>query len=339
LKLKGPRDAEDSELFAIMEDRMETVRRLLDDLLDISRISEGKITLRKDAVGLESIVKRAILSTEHHRKELHQRLVLKLPPAPLEVLGDGVRLEQVFSNLLTNASKFSSSGDTITIAVREHNGLAEIEVADRGVGIHPGELETIFLPFRQIQDSERSKKGLGIGLTLVRNFVEMHGGSIEARSEGQGRGSRFIVRLPLLLPETMYDPRTKKIAGMETGRQKDTKPLVLLIDDNDAAAGGIGRLLEFQGYRVAYAYDGNQGVAKARSLMPDAIFLDIGLPDQDGWRVAKTLRTHGFSGRLIALTGYSLEEDRKRDSEVQFDLYLVKPVGIADLGRALMGLS
>lgn len=340
LKLKGPRDEEDRELLDMMEDRMDIVRHLLDDLLDISRISEGKIVLKKEKLGLEQILKRSVVSTEHHRKELHQRLVTRFPQKPLVLLGDAVRLEQIFSNLLTNASKFSSSGDSITLQVREHDGVAEIEVADRGVGINPGELEAIFLPFRQIQDSERSKKGLGIGLALVRNFVEMHDGTIQAHSQGRGHGSRFVVRLPLVVASGDQPKAGKSIKG-DLFKQHDkhpTNPLILIVDDNDAAAGGIGRLLEFQGYKVAYAYDGNQGIAKARSLSPDAILLDIGLPDQDGWRVAKTLKAQGFKGRLVALTGYGIENTKTVDREVRFDHYLVKPVGLADLQRVLVGL-
>jgi CheY-like chemotaxis protein/two-component sensor histidine kinase len=320
-----------------MENRMDTVRRLLDDLLDISRISEGKIALKRDTVDLEAVIKRAVLSTEHHRKELHQRLVTKSSQRPLKVLGDDVRLEQVFSNLLTNASKFSRSGDTITVSMREHEGIAEVEVADQGIGISPAELEAIFLPFHQLQEGERTKKGLGIGLALVRNFVEMHGGTIEAASEGRGRGSRFIVRLPLLAIVTP-EHKGRAFIGVQRSAHRTTKPLILIIDDNDAAAGAIGRLLEFQGYKVAYAYDGNQGIGKARSVSPDAIFLDIGLPDQDGYRVAKTLRTNGFRGRLIALTGYGADSVKSSDASVQFDHYLVKPVGLADIQKVLVGL-
>lgn len=336
LKLKNSRDQEDMELLEMMEDRMSTIRRLLDDLLDISRISEGKIALKKDVVALSSVLKRAALSTEHHRKELHQRLVTRFPQKPLSIIGDAVRLEQIFSNLLTNASKFSSSGDTITLSMRENDGVAEIEIVDRGIGIQPEELESIFLPFRQLQEGERTKKGLGIGLSLVRNFVEMHSGTIQAHSEGRGRGSYFVVRLPLMANSEHKNSHGGSLATQAKGDRRN--PTVLIIDDNDAAAGGIGRLLEFQGYKVAYAYDGNQGIMKARGVSPDAIFLDIGLPDQDGWRVAKQLRAQGFKGRLIALTGYGIEHSKTVDREVRFDHYLVKPVGLADLQRVLTGL-
>ncbi|HVY72996.1 MAG TPA: ATP-binding protein [Candidatus Paceibacterota bacterium] len=334
MKLKGPRDQEDMELLKIMEDRMDTVRRLLDDLLDISRISEGKVALKREQVALEPIIKRAVLSTEHHRKELHQRLVLRLLETPAKVVGDSVRLEQVFSNLLTNASKYSASGDTIVLAMRTQGSFVEVEVADRGIGLQPGELESIFLPFHQVNQDER-KKGLGIGLTLVRNFVQLHGGTIEAKSEGRGQGSRFIVRLPLVesVPAASHKPHYFRNEIRKGGGKRS--PSVLIIDDNDAAAGGIGRLLEFHGCRVAYAYDGGQGITKARSISPDVIFLDIGLPDQDGHDVARLLRSEGYKGKIIALTGYNMNTSDDKESKKYFDHYLVKPVSLTDLQRVL----
>jgi signal transduction histidine kinase len=337
LKLKGPRDEEDAELLHIMEDRMDTVRRLLDDLLDISRISEGKVALKKEPVALDAAIKRAVLSTEHHRKELHQRLILKLPAKTPHVVGDPVRLEQVFSNLLTNASKYSASGETITLSLHEQGTTVEIEVADRGIGLKPQELETIFLPFHQVTEDDR-KKGLGIGLTLVRNFVELHGGTIEAHSEGLGLGSRFVVRLPTVKSDAPIPAKPPKEKSDIVKNGTSRGPLVLIIDDNDAAAGGVGRLLEFHGCRVAYAYEGGQGIQKARNITPDVIFLDIGLPDQDGHDVARLLRMEGYSGKLIALTGYGMNTSPDKDPKKYFDHYLVKPVSLTDLQRVLSGV-
>ncbi len=338
MKLKGGRDAEDTELLTMMENRMDTIRRLLDDLLDISRISEGKVDLKREQVSLDVVLKRAVLSTEHHRKELHQRLVLNMPKQQLHVLGDAVRLEQVFSNLLTNASKYSPSGTTITLSMREEGHNASIEVSDRGIGIRPNELETIFLPFHQVEQDARNKKGLGIGLTLVRNFVELHGGTIEAYSDGAGLGSRFVVTIPLMRSgNTMLPKREARATDIRTpgSQPKSKQPLVLIIDDNDAAAAGIGRLLELHGARVQYAYDGAQGLAKARSISPDLIFLDIGLPDQDGYDVARMLRGQNYRGTLIALTGYGLGDSRRMDAREWFDQYLVKPISLSDLQTAL----
>ena len=335
LKLKGPRDADDAGILDMMEDRMGVVRRLLDDLLDISRISEGKITLKKDTLNLEPVLRQAAVSTDHHRKELHQRLAFKVPKKPLYILGDSIRLEQVFSNLLTNASKYSSSGDTISLSLRENDGIAEIEIADKGIGLDPNELDIIFLPFHQVEHGERSKKGLGIGLSLVHNFVQMHGGSIEAKSDGPGTGSKFITRLPMLFPKDASVKDGAKISAAQQPVRNTKGPLVLIVDDNDAAGGGIGRLLEFEGCTVAYAYDGKQAIEKVRRLKPDVVLLDIGLPDMDGYAVAKILREQGFEGRLIALTGYTMDSSKKLGKEGGFEFYLVKPASLADLRRVL----
>ncbi|HEX7651442.1 MAG TPA: ATP-binding protein [Candidatus Paceibacterota bacterium] len=332
LKLKGARDAEDAEALEMMEGRMATVRRLLDDLLDISRISEGKLSFKKETLDLEAAVRRAILSTSHHLKERHQSLEFRTPATPLHIEGDPVRVEQIFSNLITNASKYSDSGETVFVSMREDGDMAQVEVADEGVGISPEDLEAIFTPFHQVGQNERTKKGLGIGLALVRNFVEMQGGSVAAASAGSGRGSRFVVRLPVvdaIAPAKKHSPLARAFTPRSGGLS------VLIVDDNDAAAAGIGRLLELQGCRVAYAYDGAQGIDAALTLAPDVVILDIGLPDQDGYAAARTMRARGFRGRLIALTGYSTEEARARGKDAGFEQYLVKPAGLAELRRVL----
>ena len=198
LKLKGPRDADEAEALDMMVERIGVIERLLDDLLDISRVSKGKIALKHEEVDLEVVLGRAVLSTDHHRKKLRQPLVFQAPETPLCVSGDPVRLEQIFSNLLTNASKYSGSGDTVTLRARKKGDTAEITVSDEGVGLGQDELETIFIPFHQLAQGGRSMKGLGIGLALVRSFVLMHGGTVAVASGGPGLGSRFTVTLPLL---------------------------------------------------------------------------------------------------------------------------------------------
>ncbi len=335
LKIRGPRDAEEMEILNVMEDRMTIVRRLLDDLLDISRISEGKLVIEKSLVDLAPIIYRAILSTDHHRKELHQRLVFKSAEAPLYVRGDAVRLEQIFSNLLTNASKYSKSGDTITLSVRTYDDIVEISVIDQGIGISPAEREAIFHPFYQSEEHGRSKKGLGIGLSLVHNFVELHDGEIEARSEGVGKGSAFVVRLPLL--EGPRGPMELPIAESELPTPTTGMPRVLIVDDNDAAAAAIGRLLELEGCSVSYAYTGAQAVSQALRLVPDVVILDIGLPDEDGYSVARLLRGRGFSGHLVALSGYN-SDDGADWRAAGFDQYLVKPASLTDLRSMLSRL-
>ncbi len=198
LKLKGPRDADDAEALDMMTERIGVIERLLDDLLDISRISKGKVALKHEEVDLEVILKRAVLSTDHRRKKLSQPLVFQAPKTPLRIAGDPMRLEQIFSNLLTNASKYSGSGSTVTLRAQQKGSNAEIEVSDQGIGLSPEALESIFIPFHQLAQGGRNIKGLGIGLALVRNFTLMHKGSVTVLSGGPGLGSRFIVTLPLL---------------------------------------------------------------------------------------------------------------------------------------------
>lgn len=196
LKLRRP-DEEESSVLNSMNDSMRTIKTLLNDLLDVSRISEGKVTLHKERIDIEPVLNNAVATTAHHRKERHQQLIFKTPDKPLFILADPVRIEQVFSNLLTNASKYSDEGDTVTLHVKENKNWVVVEVEDEGVGIHQEALSAIFEPFHQIQLGERTKEGLGIGLSLVRDFVAMHGGTVKAHSAGPGKGSRFIVRLPL----------------------------------------------------------------------------------------------------------------------------------------------
>ncbi len=340
LQLKGSHDADDTKALEVMMDRMGVVRRLLDELLDMSRITEGKITIKKEAIDLDEVLTKAILSTEHHRKELHQQLVYTALSKSLYVSGDRLRLEQVFSNLLTNASKYSSSGDTIEIKVTKNNHEVRIEIIDTGVGLNADDLKVIFLPFQQIEQGERTKKGLGIGLALVRNFIEMHDGNIVAISPGRGLGSTFTVRLPALPPEN-YPPITNSNTPTLVRKIHEhgtNGPLVLIVDDSDKAAGALGRLLELEGCRVAYAYNGNQAIEKAERLSPHAILLDINLPDQDGYTVAKTLRAQGFTGRLIALTGDGSPTAKKLSKEAGCQFYLVKPVSLTELQSTLQEL-
>jgi signal transduction histidine kinase len=197
LKLKNEADADDMETLDVMEDRMNTVKRLLDDLLDISRISEGKISISREKVDLETIVRHAIVSTTHLVRERHQLFVFKGSEAPLSVYGDPVRLEQIFSNLISNASRYTDSGGQINVMLSLEGSHAKFEIRDTGIGIPPESMEHIFLPFHQVEQGARAKKGLGIGLALVKNFVELHGGNVKAASRGAGKGSTFSVLLPL----------------------------------------------------------------------------------------------------------------------------------------------
>jgi signal transduction histidine kinase len=339
LRLKGSSDQESREAVHTMEDRMKSVRRLLDDLLDVSRIGEKKLSLEKEVVDLREVVRRAAQSVEMYYRERRQLLSLSLPEEPTYVEGDPVRLEQIAANLLVNASKFSNSRDRVTLSIVEHEVVIELKVIDRGIGIDPSMQEHIFEPFRQVSGKGRAAGGVGIGLSLVKTLAELHGGSVRVKSEGKGRGAEFTVMLP-----RASEKKIKAQEAANTGKTKGRKDAksalsqgdyILIVDDNDAAAAGIGRLLELTGRTVDYAYDGDQAIQKVAAAAPKAILLDIGLPDMDGYEVARRIRTGGFKGKLIALTGYSLEEAQKKAVDAGFDHYLVKPVGLADLKTVL----
>ncbi|HVV15357.1 MAG TPA: ATP-binding protein [Candidatus Paceibacterota bacterium] len=323
---------EHTEALELMDERLRTVNRLLDDLLDVSRISRAKLRLQKKPADLLSALKRSVQSITRGIEARRQTLVLDFPNEPLVLYADPLRIEQVFTNLLNNASKFTPEGGQITLSVRCEGDQAVVRVADTGIGIDPAMLERIFEPFLQLETGQRGE-GLGIGLSLTQKLVEMHEGSIEARSEGSNLGSEFVVRLSLMAepagvpvdeptPATVIAPRAKTSGGK----------LVLVVDDNQAAAHGIGKLLELKGYGVAYAYSGEEAREKVAALSPGAVVLDIGLPDVDGYSLARLLRKDNeFLGTLIALTGYGQEEDKRRAQEAGFDHHLTKPIGINDL--------
>ncbi len=337
MRATRPDNHEDQETLAMMEERMQTVRHLLDDLLDISRIAEGKLSLKKEPVVLQDVIKRAIFTTETQIKDRHQLLSFKAPKEDVYVLGDVVRLEQIFTNLITNASKYSDPGDPIALILREDGGMAEVLVRDSGIGIPADAIKSIFLPFQQIEQGSRTRKGLGIGLALVHNFVTAHEGTIRVASEGPGHGSVFTVRLPISeeaqalsapSPETAYK-----------ARRRGKGPMILVVDDNDEAAWGIGKLLMLRGAQVSYAYDAGQAIEKTVKEQPDIVILDLGLPDRDGYSVAQSLRAQGYEGRLIALTGFSTEDARSKGLGAGFDAFLVKPAGLAELMEAIPQLA
>lgn len=339
LQLKGPRDREDTETLEMITERMGFMQRLLEDLLDTSRISEGKVVLKQKRVDLRVVLKAAVLSTEHHRHELHQQLVFQLPKNPLWVMGDSVRLEQIFSNLLTNASKYSSSGDTVSIHIQQNGTVVEVGVGDNGVGLNPDALESIFIPFHQLRQSERGNKGLGIGLALVHSFVLMHGGSVTVTSPGAGLGSCFTVSLPLSNTEAPADTSSEVREprwGIPSNRRG---ALVLVVDDNDTDSGNLGRLLQLEGCSVVYAYHYRQAIEQAEGLTPDIVFINIDGRDQDGFAIAGALRQKGFAGHVVALTESATKIPREPVAGDIFEQYLLKPVGFSELKHLLLELA
>lgn len=305
---------------------------LLDDLLDVARVTRGKIVLNREIVALSEIVEQAV---ETHRaliEERGHRLAVTLPTEPAYLDVDPTRCIQILGNLLHNAAKFTGPGGAIELSAQREDGEAVIRVRDNGPGIPPKLLARIFEPFTQEDRTlARSSGGLGIGLALVRRLAEMHGGRVEAVSPGPGQGSEFTVRLPLVERPSGTQCAATAVAGHgPAGR------LVLIVDDNADYADSLGDLLDTFGYRVKVFYDGNAALQFARQDRPDAVLLDIGLPDMDGYEVARRLRTeYGLADTcLIAISGYGTDEDRRRSREAGFDHHLVKPVDI----DALRGL-
>jgi signal transduction histidine kinase/ActR/RegA family two-component response regulator len=308
--------------------------RLLDDLLDVSRITQGKITLHKEPVELREVVQLALEATRHSIDSRAHTLGVTLPPEPLVIDADRARLAQVLVNLLTNAAKYTDPGGRLMLGVERADGEIVLRVSDNGVGIAPEMLGTVFDLFTQAERSlERAEGGLGIGLTLVRSLVEMHGGTVEARSAGADRGAEFVVRLPA--PQAAAAPRQSRGAD----RTAPAAALrVLVVDDNHDAAASLASLLGLWGHQVAVAHDGAHALETARAFTPDVVLLDIGLPGIDGYEVARRLRREAGLPRpvLIALSGYGQETDRHRGRDAGFDEHLVKPVDpdvICDLLR------
>jgi PAS domain S-box-containing protein len=335
MKLRGSRDPGDVERLRGMMDRQIThIARLVDDLLDVSRISQGKFELRTEAVDLRETVQNAVEGVRQFLDERGHHLEVALPAEPVWLQADPVRLEQVFANLLHNAAKYTEPGGQIGLtaalvpASGRDNGprpAVEVRVRDTGIGIRPELIDRIFDMFTQgDRITGRLKEGLGLGLTLVKTLVEMHGGSVDVASGGPGRGSEFTVRLPLAA--------AADVPGDDApGPSRRARPLrILVVDDNRDAADSLRMVLETQDeYEVRVAYDGPSGVAAAREFDPDLALLDIGLPKgMDGYEVARRIRA--LPGRertaLVALTGYGRSEDRKRSAEAGFTAHLVKPV-------------
>ncbi len=319
------------ETFASMRDMMERqvrqLARLVDDLLDVARIGQGKLELRQERLELAMVVQHALETSRPLIEASQHELTITLPDQPLYVMGDPQRLAQVLANLLNNAAKYTADGGQIRLTVQRDEDAALVRVQDNGAGIAPEKLPHVFEMFMQTGRTLDRAGGLGIGLTLVRSLVEMHGGTVEARSDGLGRGSEFIVRLPLAphVPEEPppLEPRDeRKPAPVAPARR------ILVVDDNLDAAESLATLLEFAGHEVRIAHDGPAALEAARQFLPDVVLLDIGMPGMSGYQVARKLREEPALRHilLVAQTGWGQEDDRRRAQEAGFDYYLVKPI-------------
>jgi signal transduction histidine kinase len=326
LQLKESDDPDVLWCQGVIERQSVQLTRLVDDLLDVSRITLGKIKLRPQPLELASVVARAVETSrpliDAHRHEL----IVTLPDGPIRVEGDRARLTQVIANLLNNAAKYQNDGGTIALTVEREASAAVITVRDRGIGISTDMLQEIFELFTQGERTlDRAQGGLGIGLSLVKTVVELHGGSVSAASEGPGRGSEFALRLPCLLQE-LDGYRTRDDA--DAGEVPDCAGLrILVVDDSRDAAESLSKLLRLGGHEVMIAHEAEHALHLAATQQPGVVLLDIGLPGMDGYEICRRLRQGGLAHALIvAMTGYGLERDRRRSQDAGFDTHLVKPV-------------
>jgi PAS domain S-box-containing protein len=326
-RLSGQGVVEDP-LQGLMERQLALLVRLIDDLLDVARITRGKLELRRQPTTLQEVLESAVETARPQLQQGRHELRLRLPSAPTPLHGDSVRLSQVFANLFNNASKYSDPGSPIEVEAGEHGADIEVVVRDSGIGLSAGQAREIFELFIQADTAiERARGGLGIGLTLVRQLVEMHGGTVSVHSEGLGRGSEFRVRLP----------RATGLPAPPVAMIDDSAPVdvrgrrAMVLDDNRDAADTLAMMLELLGFEVHTLYDPTGFEAAFAAFPADAIFLDVGMPGRSGYDVAASVRAlpDGDGVMLVAVTGWGQPEDRRRSHEAGFDRHLVKPPGLA----------
>ena len=324
---------------AVIERQVHQLVRLVDDLLDVSRIMRGKIELRPELVDLGSVFARAVETAQPIIESQRHELTVSLPPEPIKLTADPIRLAQVINNLLTNAAKYTEPGGRIWLSGEQDGNQVTIRVRDTGIGIPTEMLPQVFQLFTQVDSSvTRSQGGLGIGLTLVKSLIELTGGSVEAKSDGLGKGSEFVIHLPttwvgkssVTLPTFIAPP-------VELSTQYE----ILVVDDNADAAETLTTLLRFGGHEVHVVYDGPAALDWVQHHRPDIVFLDIGMPHMDGLEVARRIRSNFEMGNpvLVAVTGWGSEDDRRRTQEAGFNFHLVKPVTQELISQVLSELN
>jgi CheY-like chemotaxis protein len=319
---------------SMLERQVAQMVRLVDDLLDISRITRGKLQLRKERVEVAAVLRSAVEATRPLIDAQAHQLTISLPSEPIHLDADPIRLAQIFSNLLNNAAKYTEKGGHIWLTAKREDSEAVVSVRDTGIGIAAEHLPNLFEMFSQVEPAlNRSQGGLGIGLSLVKGLTELHGGRVEAHSDGPGKGSEFIVRMGIVdkpvsaLPQPV--PGTKPHSGPERR--------ILVVDDNRDAADSLVMMLRMMGHETATAYDGIEAVQAAAAFRPDVVLLDIGLPKMNGYEAARHIRKQpwGSGMALIALTGWGQEGDKRRALEAGFDHHLTKPVEVVALERLI----
>jgi two-component system CheB/CheR fusion protein len=335
----APEDQEvRSAYHAVIARQLQHMKRLLDDLLDVSRVSQGKIELRKQPVELATLLLQAVEVSRPMMVDKRQQLALTLAQQQLPLEADPTRIAQVFANLLNNAAKFTNAGGRIILTSTVEGDEVVVSVRDDGPGMSPELLARAFDLFvQETRSFDRAQGGLGIGLTMVRTLVKLHGGCVSAFSEGPGRGCEFVVRLPLAPATTLPKMRSGPLA---TEPLKGAPLRVLVVDDNVDAAQAMKHVLKLSGHRVTLAHDGPGALAAAAAEPPELVLLDIGLPGMDGYAVAARLREAGHDrAALVAITGYGQEEDLRRSTAAGFDHHLVKPVDGAVLRKIIADIS
>jgi signal transduction histidine kinase/CheY-like chemotaxis protein len=317
---------------ALMERQLRHLVRLVDDLLDVARIRSGKIVLELEQVELSAMISNAVELARPLIDARRHRLDVRLPQSELWVRADRTRLPQLLTNLLNNSAKYSHEGAHIAIEAGMAHGCAEVKVQDTGIGMAPEALANVFELFAQAAGPEHTVQGgLGVGLSLARSIAELHGGTLTAASAGPGKGSEFMLRLPLAAPpeQLASSPNEAQLAPLSRK--------ILIVDDNVDAADSLGVMLSHSGHDIRVVYSGRDALLKAKEFVPDTLILDLGMPEMDGYAVARAVRSDPSLHRvqLIALSGYGQEDDRRRTSAAGFDEHLVKPVVFAVLSAAL----
>jgi signal transduction histidine kinase len=338
LRHGGATAGEQHEAVLIIERQVAQMARLIDDLLDVSRITAGKLPMRKELVALADVINMAVATSRPHLDQAQHRLTVSLPPAPIFIEADAARLSQVFANLLHNACKYTEPGGEIALAAAAPTaGEVEVAVRDNGIGIPAAFLPRLFEKFSQVAPAlDRSQGGLGLGLSLVHGIVSLHGGCVTARSAGAARGSEFIVSLPVVQAPEMATPETPPPPARVVVSRR-----MLVVDDNEDSAESMAVLLRIEGHLVQTAHDGEAALALAERFRPDIVLLDLGMPNLNGYEVCSRIRQAAWGREMlvIAQTGWGQEQDRRRTKDAGFDGHLTKPIDPAALAGMLDGLS
>jgi len=324
--------------YVVIERQVNQLVRLVDDLLDASRITSGKLSLRKERIDLAGVVSAAVDAQRPSAEARQQQLTVAVPHDPVWIHGDGMRLTQVFQNIINNAIKFTPPRGHVAVSLAVHDGGARVTIIDDGAGMEPVELSRVFDIFYQAHPQpDEAQGGLGIGLALVRQLVELHGGTVEARSEGRGKGSEFTVRMPLANASDQKVPATPATAQAAPPVARR----ILVVDDNRDAAESLALMLRLVGNEVDTVYDGEQAVTAVASFRPDVVLMDLGMPRLDGLGAARAIRENPQVSDivLVAITGWGDDSDRKLSREAGFDRHLVKPVVPSELLALLSSLD